>query len=106
MELVDVDQVGEIAYVAGQRDSGDRVWIGAKRESSLDWTTLTSTLDFENLAGDRIWHTSATTRCIYPVFGSPCQIREDSLRGYFTSAAPGDLVDSDPWWTSSSTWAS
>ncbi|HMI90300.1 MAG TPA: lectin-like protein, partial [Polyangiales bacterium] len=105
MELAKIDATGENAFIAGQLDSGDRAWIGAKRESAnSDWLDVTSAIDFETLSGDRIWHTRATTRCTRWEFGV-CVEHEDSVRGSFQSPAASDLVSSEPW-SLSSTWTS
>ena len=96
MQLVDVDTAGENAFISSYVD--DRAWIGVKRESSDDWSTLEENLHFEDLDGNRVWYTEEVghDECFF-------FCRWEPTRGYFTSEADPDLVDSDPW-TSASTW--
>ena len=99
MELARVSGFGENSFLSDQLDLTDKAWIGAKREStSSDWLNLNPNIELETLDGDRIWHTDAT-ECIF----DPSQVCID---GRFESPAASDLVSSDPYWTSSSTFVS
>ena len=104
MQLANIDTLGENAFIADGIDFGERAWFGLKRVSSADGLSVDPPIDFENLPGDLIWHTTATTRCLFRI-GTTCISREDSIRGYFEPVAPTDLISSNPYWTFSSTWA-
>jgi alpha-tubulin suppressor-like RCC1 family protein len=97
-ELADIDAAGENAFLAGELSAAS--WIGAKRSSSPDWLTLASGYDFADLQGQQIWHTEQVghDQCFFGFF---CNFVP--TRGFFTSAAAPDLVDSRPY-RSASTW--
>lgn len=95
MQLASIDSVAENAFIASRLDAGEQAWIGVKRESSDDWLQLSDTNHFETLDGERVWYTDRIGQ-----WGC-----SDCVRGYFTGPAADDLVNSSPYWTTSSTWA-
>ncbi len=105
MQLLDVNTVGENAYVASYLSGPS--WIGVKRASSSDWLDLQSNVDFQNPSNDLVWHTDTASAQNCPFIG-PCSTTP--TKGHFINDLPSDpaaadLVDSNPW-SSASTWVS
>jgi alpha-tubulin suppressor-like RCC1 family protein len=94
--LVQVYVAGEHAFLASQLTS--QSWIGAKRESSADWLSVSAGLHFDNLTGSRIWFTESAG---YDDCSPTCTWVPP--RGFFTASTAPDLVDSEPW-SPFSTW--
>jgi alpha-tubulin suppressor-like RCC1 family protein len=92
MQLAVVDEVGENAFIASGLESGEQAWLGVKRESDDSWLNLGDEPHFEDVNGNRVWYTEGSSWL-------------GGVTGVFTGIAAPDLVDSDPRWTSSSTWA-
>jgi alpha-tubulin suppressor-like RCC1 family protein len=108
MQLVDVDEPGENAFIGDNLADGEQAWIGVKRESSDDWLDVSQQINFENLDGETVWTTSATTRCTRRNWLNQCTREEPNVIGTFVgdALALAGLVGNPAGWTASSVWSS